>query len=276
MKQKFCVNNFDMQKFGLVIQIVLKFLLIFLLFFVWIRFFVKSFINTILISILCTIFVQILFKIISEKVNKSKEMKLKEKEECENMFLSLVTQKNEVDFFFNLASTRHDSIKKRKYIIIKHKTHNVVLYPYIKFCKLTRDDLTTILKNVKKENFKKIVICCGEVEKEVFAFSKNFDTEISILDKFETYSKIYKDYDFFPQITTSYKTDKKTTLKELLAYSFNKSRTKSYLFSAFILFLSSLFIRMNLYYSIITSLLIIFALISYINPFYKSQTKFEL
>lgn len=264
-----------MRKIILILQIALRLLLIFLLFFVWIRFFVKSLLYSVLISIACTIFVELILKIFAAKINKQKQLKIKEKEECENMFLSLCVNKDALDFFYNLALIRHTAIKKRKYIIINHKDYNVILYPFLKFSQITKDDLTEILKEIKNQKFKKLVIVCGDATKETILFVKNFDFEITILDKFETYSKIYKEYDFFPKITTTYKPNKKNTMKELLAYSFNKTKAKSYVFSALILFLSSMFVRINLYYSIMISILLIFAIISFFNPFYKTQ-KFEL
>ena len=265
-----------MQKIGLVFQIALRVFLIFLLFFVWIRFFVRSLLLTTLIALLCAAFVEIILNVIFQKHSKLKDLKISQKEECENMFLSLAYAKNEVDFFFNLASTRHKAIKKKKYVLISHEDHNVILYPHIKFSPLSKDDITEILNTLKNEKFNKLVICCGEIMKDVLPFVKNFEIECSILDKFETYKKIYEDYDFFPKVTTTYKKDKKTTFKEMLSYSFNKSKTKSYLLSALVLLFSSLFIRFNLYYSIMISLLVIFAIISFFNPFSKAQKDLKL
>lgn len=192
------------------------------------------------------------------------------------MFLSLSASKKELDFFYSLAKKRHNAIKKSKYVLIKHEDYSVVLYPFIKFSKLLPDDILDILNKTKSEKAKKIVIPCDEASKESLSFSKNFDIQIIILDKYETYKKLYKDYDYFPKITRQYKKDKKATIKELLSFSFNRSKVKNYIFSAIVLMFSSLFVKVNIYYCTFASILVIFAIISFFSPFNKASQKFEL
>ena len=112
---------------------------------------------------------------------------------------------------------------------------------------------------------------CYEYDKNLLAFIKNFNQHIILIDRFECYS-LYKEYEFFPEITEIYKKEAKPTFKDLLSIAFNRSRTKGYLFSAIILFITSFFVKINLYYCIISSILLLFALISYINPKYNKKS----
>lgn len=266
-----------MQKINYVLQAILRIFLIFLFIFIWVKFFFKSFWPSILLSVFFAIFIDLLIKIFTKKNQKVKQLKLKEKEECENMFLSLATNSCHIDFFYKLAKTKHTALKNKNYIRVKHDDGDVILYPFLNFCSLQLNDLNQIIKSIKEKNFKKIVVCAGEISKESFIFVKNFEFEIVLLDKFETYKQLYKNYNFFPEITLTYKKDKKATFKEILAYSFNRKKTKSYIFSAFVLLFSSLFVPASLYYCIISSLLVVFAIISFFNPFCKeSGNLFEL
>ncbi len=261
-----------MQKFLFIFQKLLKCGLIFLIAFIWLRFVLSSIWISGLLAFTITIiieFISIYFK--RKNINKT-YLKIKEKEEAENMFLSLLTDKKSLSFFHNLALSRHKTSEiKKNYILIKNLNSNVILYPQLKIAKLTPDDIIEIYKNCKKEIPEKIIIPCNEYEKDCPVFIKNFSQKIILLDKFETYSLLYREYDFYPEITLEYKKEAKPTFKDLIAYSFNKSRTKGYIFSALVLLVTSFFIKQSLYYCIIGSILLMFALISFVNPKFNSK-----
>ena len=265
-----------MKKILNIFQILLQVALIFFIVLIWARYFISSLWLGLLVSLIVTIFIELAIKFLQKKTNTAKNLKLQEKEEAENMFLSLCTSSTPLNFFYELAKTKHKAVKKGKYILIEHEEDIVALIPILSFSPLQSDDLLPFISLAKKNNWKKIVVVCGEVDRNTNSFAKNFDIEILLLDKYNSYSNLYKPYDFFPTITMKYKKDKKLAFKDLIAYSFNRGRTKGYLFSAFILFLSSLLIRPSIYYCIIASLLLIFALVSYTNPYFNPKIKKEV
>ena len=55
------------------------------------------------------------------------------------------------------------------------------------------------------------------------------------------------------------------TFKDFVAFSFNKKRAKGYLLSAFLLAFSAIFVRTTIYYTIVATLLVVFAIISQFN-----------
>lgn len=265
-----------MKKILNIFQILLQVALIFFIVLIWARYFISSLWLGLLVSLIVTIFIELAIKFLQKRTNTAKNLKLQEKEEAENMFLSLCTSSTPLNFFYELAKTKHKAIKKGKYILIEHEEDIVALIPILSFSPLQSDDLLPFISLAKKSNWKKIVVVCGEVDRNTNSFAKNFDIEILLLDKYNSYSNLYKPYDFFPTITMKYKKDKKLAFKDLIAYSFNRGRTKGYLFSAFILFLSSLLIRPSIYYCIVASLLLLFALISYTNPYFNPKIKKEV
>lgn len=270
-----------MRKINLIFQEVLKFVLLFLLSFVWIRYFLR---RNLALAVLTTLFVSlsiylILFFINRKKISKT-GLKLKEKEDAENMFLSLSCDAKPMDFFYKLASKKHKDITKHKnFLVINHTEEKVktILWFDSSFEGLNIPRFMDIYQKIKKEKATKIVISCKQItDKQLSTFCLNFEEKFVILDEYETYQRLYKFYDIFPEITRVYKKEKRLAFKDFVAYSFNKKRTKGYLFSAFILILSSLFIRTTIYYCIIASILVIFALISQFNPYFNVKGENEV
>lgn len=266
-----------MKKISLIIQEILKMFLIFLILFVWIRYMIRRLWLATLVSAICTAFIYAILFLLSRKRKAKFGLKLKEKEDAENIFLSLNFQDNPMDFFFNLASKKHQNVTKhKKYISIDYKLEKVktILWFDRSFEGLTVPRLCEIYEKVKKERATKLVVCCYEMmDKNLPSFLRNFEEKIIILDRFQTYQQLYKLYDCFPEITKTYPKQKSVAFKDMLGYSFNKKRTKSYLFSALILILSGLFVRISIYYCLIASLLIVFALISQFNTSFNPKTE---
>ncbi len=265
-----------MQKVSRIFQIFFKFLMIFFISFIWVRYFVKSLLQSILISFAITIFIDIVSRIFNKKKNAQSLLRSKEREKAENCFFSLSMDKNNLDFLFKLTSSRHCCKKLANCILVLHPESRIILFPNFSFSPLSQDDVVKIVNLAKSHNPTKIVILCYTVLKETTSFVKNFDIEVQVLDQYDTYQKLYKIYDIYPEIKYAYKKDKKLALKDLAMFSLNRSRAKGYFFSALILIFSSFFVRANLYYAIMSSFLVLLALISLYDPFSKSKTNKEL
>ena len=187
------------------------------------------------------------------------------------MFLSLLTDNNYMKFYEEMLKTRYNNISTKKhYILINKNQSTTIVYPFLKIKKLSADDVLEIIKILNKEKYDRLTILCNEYDKETPVFLRNFNQDVMLLDKFESYS-LYKEYDFFPQITNEYKKEAKLTFKDLLSFAFNRTRSKGYVLSAIFLFITSFFVEMNIYYCVVSSILLILALVSYINPKYNKK-----
>ena len=266
-----------MRKIRFIFQEVLKFFLIFLLVFVWIRYFErKLWIATLLSFFISTCVYIVIYFLFRRKKNKE-SLKIKEKENAENIFLSLACDDKRMEFFEKLALKKHKNVKKySKYLIVTHDDGTkTLLYPDFEFDKLSIARLMQIYSKIKGKAGK-IVTTCHSYDKEIVTFSENLKEKFLILDRFETYQRLYKFYDFFPEIKEEYKKDKLLTFKDFIAYSFNRKRAKGYILSAFLLTLSALFVRTTIYYCIVASLLVIFAIISQFNHIYNPKEDSEI
>lgn len=266
-----------MRKISLIFQEILKFLLIFLLVFVWIRYFVRKLMLAFFITLLiATVIYFSIFFFLRKRKNKE-GLKIKEKEDAENMFFSLVLDDKRMDFFMKLALSKHKKVKKySKYLIIEHENNiKTLLYLKADFENLTIPKFVEIYNRLKGKA-QKIVFVTYSYDREVTAFAGNFDTYFIFLDRFLTYERLFKYYGIFPEIKQKYKKDRKLTFKDFVAYSFNKKRAKGYLLSSFLLVLSALFVRTTIYYCITATILIIFSIFSQFNTTFNFKEEKEV
>lgn len=260
-----------MQKIKIFLSTLSRLFLIFILVFIWVRFFIKKLWAAFLISIAIALLIDLIIKLLTKKRNSQNLLKIKEREDSEKMFFSLATSKDSVSFYNKLASLKYKTIRCKKYVKIIHEDGNVILYPFLSFNPINPDDIREIYLYFKDNNCRKIVIPCGEISKECLNIVGKFDKEILLLDKFETYAKLYKEYEMFPQITVKAVPTKKATFKEILNFSFSRTKVKGYFLSALALLFSSIFVKNNLYYCIVASLLMLFAIISFFSPFERNN-----
>lgn len=244
----------------------------FLVAFVWTRYFVKDFVPALVATILEVVFIECVLFVIKRK----RRAKAGDKKEIQKRIDDIATtflfsdDSQNINFFHGLASLKHKATKKSKYVVVENPNKKVVLIPFFTYQSFSCDNLLFCINTTKKENPQKLVITTNQVGQDVFRLAKRFeDFEIVVLDKNETYFKLLKFYDCFPEISTKLKQETKPSRFDLLAYALNKKRSKGYFLASCILLLSSFIVRKNLYYLISSSILLILALVSFFNPHFN-------
>lgn len=263
----------------------MKFLLVFLLSFVWLRYFLRTLWLSATLSVAISIVVCAVFFLFRRRKNEKNGLKEKEKLDAENMFLSLACSDTPLDFFEKLLSKKYKEVKTIDDHIIFKQVENdenkindtkLVFFADLSFEGISVPRFMEIYGKIKKEKVGKVLICCHHIQdKNIFDFLKNFNEKFVIFDQYETYQKLYKEFVYFPEVTHKIKSESKMHFKDFLAYSFNKKRAKGYFFAAFVLVLSGLFVRATIYYCVIASLLVVFALISQFNPYFNKKNTSE-
>lgn len=136
-------------------------------------------------------------------------------------------------------------------------------------------EFTKIIKKVSYRQIKRLVILTNDYDKMIE--TKNFfDFEVLILNASGTYEKLLSKYEFYPEIKYKSKPTVKSGIKTLTLGALNKKKTKGYLLSAIFVFFASFFVRFKIYYSLISSLLVMLAIFSYFNVNFNKDTKAEL
>lgn len=256
-KKKIIDNNFTMKILLRIIQEAIKLFLFFLVPYIWISSYEKNKTYALILSTSLAVLIEIISLIISRKKASQTELKRTQQTEAEQMFLSLILEKKPIDFFCNLFSTRHKKIiKKSNYIIFETQDKQKILfYPFLKITPISEDNIIEISK--LEQNINKILIICNSKADTTKTLSICIENKIEILDKYQTYSQIYTDYDYYPKPIKQEK--QKTTLKLYLKSIFEKQKAKGYIFAGIFLLLSSFYNPFSLYYKIISSMLFLFA-----------------
>lgn len=257
-----------MKNFLNIFQSIIRIILIFSICYIWLKFGLNSTYISLIISSVLTFIIEAFLHLISMHKGAKINLATREKEEAEDMFFSLASDDKAPEFFYALLSLKYKKIsKKEDYLLIEIESKQVVFYPILKIEKINCDDILKVVKKTSK-NSDKIIIICGEYDTKSKEILRNFNKELIILDKYQTYASIYKEFDYYPQIKQR-KTEKKT-FKSIIASSLNKSKAKGYIFSAFILLFSSFFIQTNIYFCVFASILLILAIFSLSNTKYNT------
>lgn len=266
IKFLFFVKNFSMKKWIFILQEVIKISLLFTLSFIWLRFSNFPVWFDAILAIGISLFATLFLNIFSAKKRTTKIIKEKEKLEAENMFFSLATKGNSISFLYNLFSIRHKNTSKTKeYVKFPSNNNFIIVYPHLFFHSLSPDDIVKIIQKTAKEKKERLIICCESYSQESLIFIKKLKEKIILLDQYETYLYIYKEYEYFPEIT-DVKESKRKSFKAFFYSVFSREKAKNYLFVAGVILLSSFFVKMNLYYTILSTLLILFSLICFFTP----------
>lgn len=260
-----------MKRFSRIFQAFFRCVLIFFIAFVWARYFISPLWLSLVVAIATSVIVDAILRIIFRRKNSIAALKKNEQEEAENAFLSLSLDPKALDFFLRLASSRHSAEKKKNCILISHDDgEKVLLIPHLPHKNLSPDDIAAYVLAARNFGAKKVVIPCKNADKECFSFAKNFEEEFVILNQYEAYQKLYREYNMLPEIKIKYKKEKALAFRELAIFSLNKSRAKGYFLSALVLCFSTLFVRTTIYYCVVASVLMILALVSLFNPFERN------
>lgn len=254
-----------------------KLILLFLFNFIWCSYFFNGksafFISLALAIILC---------LITNKISniKFKKLNLKNNQkayyESVKTSLLLMTNSEVISFFYNLASTKHSAIKHNCHIEVLSNNSSILLWPIFKMSDLTTDDIINIYKKVKHKKIKRLIFLTNTVAPNVQSLVLKFNFETIVYNYEQTFNNLLLFYNYFPPTQTETMPKKnKTTFSQVLKIAFNKKRTKDYLLSAIFIFFSSFFVVYKVYYCLISSLLVLFAIFSYFNPSFNKKTSFN-
>lgn len=262
-----------MKTINLFLSKFLRVSLIFFLFFIWLRFYLQGLWLACVLSAVLTFAVEIILSFVIKNNNIKETLK---KEEIANVegyanYFILNSQKLSVDFFANLLQSEYEVEQKKEYICFEKNDEKCLLFPYFMYKKFSIEDLIVIFNKTKKTNATKILICTNEIEGNVLGFIENLPMTFCIFDKFEVYEKLMKKFNVYPEKCLNLKTESKLTFRKFLEISLNKKRSKGYIFASYILLFSSLFVKVNIYYLIMSSILLLLSIFSHTNHIFNKK-----
>lgn len=258
----------------IIIDNLFKFILLFTFNLIWCSYFFKPFLLSCLISFFATTLFLFIINLFNKKKKNKKQSSLKEEQrmqDIKNTFMFLSTAEV-VDFYYNLAQTKHKCLKFAKYIKVVSCPMPIILYPFYKATPLLDDDFLQIFKQLKGQKIKKLIIVTNTYNaNSVLNFDLGFD--VLVLDYKQTYYNLLKEYEFYPEIIIKNKNKLKNNFKQILCLSLNKKKTKGYFISALLIFFASFFVSFKIYYLIFSNFLMFLALFSWFNPTFNKINK---
>lgn len=124
---------------------------------------------------------------------------------------------------------------------------------------------------MKNFDFAKIILCVNELDDNIKEIANKLPVKFIILNKYETYEKLMKKYNVFPSEIFNFNEKTNLKFKNFLEISLNKKRASGYIFASIVLLISSFFVKVTIYYLIMSSILLLLSIFSFINPFYNKK-----
>ena len=240
-------------KLSLILDRILLIVVLFAILFVWLRFFID---NIYIVLLLCSTIVLAVYILVSFLVQKNNQRQAISKaqksliEQYATHLMFMQPQKT-LQFFYELLSKKNNAIIKKDYIIID----KTVFFSFMHHQKLTLDDLAHAFSLAQQLDAVKLIMCTQNVPTDISTLCKNIQNmNIILLDKSAVYFGLLKPYEMYPPKTIEI-SHKKMTFKNIFEHSFQRAKFKQYMLSGFLILFCSLFMRYNIYYVLMSTLL---------------------
>lgn len=264
--------------FGNNLSVVLKFFnvlfrlfLIFLICFIWVRYFISNLGLCLAITAILTFSFEILIRFFLDRKLAKNKLKAEEEKLAEKISSNFIfNPKLAQSYFLKLAKINHQAKKVGSYIEVFNKDDaaaKTVLYPCYSFSPISAQTVVEIIRKTEKSKPKKLVVCGYMISKEALDVAKKFPgLKIVLLGSKECFLKLIKPAGFYPENLKEVELSSKPKFKEVLKGAISKQRAKGYLLASLILLFSSFIVRMNIYYLVFSSILLILSFVCYFVP----------
>jgi len=237
-------------------------IIVFIVAYLWLSFYLKEIVAVFLISFCIMFLVNCFFYFLTRRRTALAALNRKEQEHLRQVTLQLKFQSRMSTL--DLLKTAFEKLEKnvkttQKKVIIKKEDSKINIFPLFNTTP-TVDDVIACVKATTRDT--QTVIFADSFSPEVSAFAKTLDLPITMLSSAEVYKQVLLPADVFPEILVKTKSKARLTLAALKQMAFHRSKFRSYVFIALVIFATSFIVRFSIYYLIISTVLFSFALIS--------------
>lgn len=249
---------------------------VFLLSFLWIRFYSHNKFITLIIASSITIIICSCVHFIVSKKTKMQTATKKQANLVQNLsnFFMLTSKIQVLAIFQKAILSRKCACEQQKGVLVFGE---FALLPIFSKPRCDDYDILTGVKKIKTLNLqeKKLIICAKNFTQEAKNFAGTLTTQqVLLLDEFETYNMFFKPINYI--ISTNAPKSKpnfRQKLRKLSFVMFSKQRFKGYVLSAIVLIIGSYFMRYNIYYLVMSSILILLSIFCYFNKLFNQTSK---
>lgn len=233
-----------------VLNDIFLFVCILCIYFVWIQYFWRNFWQTMLLVIPTTIFTFWIIKVISNKKSDHKEQTLVDEKVVESSQQFLLAPKKDVFAFFKqILSQKYGEIKETaKGLEFTFNQERSLFIPVYNTLQLTDRDILPLLQNKDY----RIITACKSYSDEASDLANVFSNRIELWDESKVYNKLLKPTESYPQLV---QIEQKKLKRDYRKIIFARQKAKPYFLSGIVILSASFFVRFNIYYVIMSSLL---------------------
>ena len=255
-------------KLSIIIDFLFRNTLIFLLIYAWTIFYLNDWIIALIVAALASLLICFALDKIKGARTERKKLSIKEREQSEAISLQLLfsTEAESLEYFTRLLSQTHQVSVVNKTITYTDNNQKTVWVPCYQDAQLTHLQLSDAVKHAKQKKADQLVIVCPTCSPEMLKLASNIkDVNTTVLNQAQLYHTYIKPANILPTEKIALKGATRLTIKDLISYAFSGKRTKSFAYLGLILILCSFFVVFKLYYLIMGSILLVFAIASHIN-----------
>ncbi len=245
--------------------------------FIWINYYNRQFSSSLIFALILTTSLEAIIQLYTSHKNHKLQLSKTEEQKLVNVANQLTygTTSLVFNYYANLLKTKYCSQKYSDCIVVIND-HKICVIPMHKPSSINSSDVNYAYKIALNHKCTHAIILTNSIDTEAQKLIKSITSvTIDTLDIYEVYNTLIKPYGAEPNFNVNISTPK-TSKQDLLNIAFNRKRTKSYLLSGFVLIFASLFTPYNIYYVVMSSLLLGCALFSYFNTPYNKPTKKDL
>lgn len=249
---------------------------VFLLSFLWIRFYSHNKFITLIIASSITIIICSCVHFIVSKKTKMQTATKKQANLVQNLsnFFMLTSKIQVLAIFQKAILSRKCACEQQKGVLVFGE---FALLPIFSKPRCDDYDILTGIKKIKTLNLqeKKLIICAKNFTQEAKNFAGTLTTQqVLLLDEFETYNMFFKPINYIVSTNApKSKPNFRQKLRKLSFVMFSKQRFKGYVLSAIVLIIGSYFMRYNIYYLVMSSILILLSIFCYFNKLFNQTSK---
>lgn len=245
------------------ISAIIRFICVLSISFVWLNYYFRKFSTSLIASISIAIFVEIFLLIIEINKNKKNNLTRQQNKIIDdiNLALEYMAKKSQINYFANILKNMYCSQKYSDCIISIKNKEKVCFVPSYNANSCSIQDAMECIKIALNHNANTLVILTNEIDSDTAKYISKIDgIKIEIFDTIKTYKLLILNNPL-PECKIGI-INKKYSFKDYLSIAFDRNKTKGYLTCGLILIFSSLFVPYNIYYVVMGTLSMIFALVS--------------
>lgn len=241
-----------------------KYLIITSILFVWLSDIFNNAYITITISLILSIIIDILYNLATRKRKNTLQLSKDERKEIEDISKQFLfaDRKNILNFFNSMFSQTYKSEIKNNYITITKDNKKIILSPIFNCTELNNENIISAYHICKSEGITEAIILTNRFSDEnTKLINMVSDVKITIYDIESVYKNIICKYNNPPNFDIELSKVKALKFRDVTNHAFNKKLAKNYFLSGILLLFASVFTKFRLYYTIMSTLLLIFSLI---------------